>query len=243
MKIPKEKSEQKRIGNFFTNLDNLITLHQRKCGALKTAKKYFLQNMFPSEGERFPKIRLAGFTDAWEQRKLGDVFKEYSEKNHSELPPLTIVQGKGTVLREESDRNLQYDKANLTGYKLVRKNDFIVHLRSFEGGLERANTDGIVSPAYHVLHGGNTDTRFYYPFFRSTRFIDSLLKPHVYGVRDGKSIDIEGMKTILIPVPSYEEQRSIGGFVESLDNLITLHQRKCDALKNAKKFFLQNMFV
>ena len=189
-----------------------------------------------------PKLRIEGFTDAWEQRKLGDVFKEYSEKNHLELPPLTIIQGKGTILREESDRNLQYDKANLAGYKLVRKNDLIVHLRSFEGGLERANTDGIVSPAYHMFHGDNTDTRFYYPFFRSKRFIDSLLKPHVYGIRDGKSIDIEGMKTIIIPVPSYEEQRRIGDFIESMDNLITLHQRKSDALKNAKKYFLKNMF-
>ena len=189
-----------------------------------------------------PKLRIEGFTDAWEQRKLGDVFKEYSEKNHLELPPLTIIQGKGTILREESDRNLQYDKANLAGYKLVRKNDLIVHLRSFEGGLERANTDGIVSPAYHMFHGDNTDTRFYYPFFRSKHFIDSLLKPHVYGIRDGKSIDIEGMKTIIIPVPSYEEQRRIGDFIESMDNLITLHQRKSDALKNAKKYFLKNMF-
>ena len=71
-----------------------------------------------------PKLRIEGFTDAWEQRKLGDVFKEYSEKNHLELPPLTIIQGKGTILREESDRNLQYDKANLAGYKLVRKKRF-----------------------------------------------------------------------------------------------------------------------
>lgn len=162
---------------------------------------------------------------AWEQRKLGDVFIEYSEKNHEELPTLTIIQGKGTILREESDRNLQYDKASLSGYKMVHKDDFIVHLRSFEGGLEKANCDGIVSPAYHMFHGEDTDTRFYYPFFRSRQFIDVLLKPHVYGIRDGKSIDIDGMKTIMIPVPTYEEQCRIGDFIESLDAAITLHQR------------------
>ena len=163
---------------------------------------------------------------AWEQRKLGEVFEEYSEKNHEELPPLTIIQGGGTILREESDRALQYDKSSLSGYKMVKKNDFIVHLRSFEGGLEKANTDGIISPAYHTFHGENTDSRFYYPFFRSKRFIDTLLKPHVYGIRDGKSIDIEGMKSIMIPVPSYKEQQAIGGYIETLDHLITLHQRK-----------------
>ena len=189
-----------------------------------------------------PNIRFKGFIDDWEQRKLGEVFVEYSEKNHEELPALTIIQGGGTILREESDRALQYDKSSLSNYKMVRKDDFIVHLRSFEGGLEKANTNGIISPAYHTFHGDNTDTRFYYPFFRSRRFIDVLLKPHVYGIRDGKSIDIDGMKSIMIPVPSYNEQKKIGDYIETLDNLITLHQRKCDETKELKKFMLQKMF-
>ena len=154
------------------------------------------------------------------------MFEEYSEKNHEELPPLTIIQGKGTILRDESDRNLIYDKAGLKNYKLVNKDDFILHLRSFEGGLEVANSKGIVSPAYHIFHGENVDTGFYYPFFRSKFFISVLLKPHVYGIRDGKSIDVDGMKTIKIPYPKIEEQQAIGNYFKSLDNLITLHQRK-----------------
>ena len=183
-----------------------------------------------------PNIRFKGFHDEWEQRKLGEVFEEYSEKNHLELSPLTIIQGVGTILREYSNRNLQYDKSSLSGYKMVRRNDFIVHLRSFEGGLEKANSDGIISPAYHTFHGIETDSRFYYPFFRSKYFIDVLLKPHVYGIRDGKSIDIDGMKTIMIPVPSYEEQKKVGGYIDNLDHLITLHQRKYDEMKQLKKF-------
>ena len=235
--------EQKKIGAYLNNLDNLITLHQRKLDTLKKLKKGFLQKMFPKNGESVPEIRFPGFTDAWEQRKFGDVFNEYSEKKHPELPALTIIQGTGTILRDESDRKLQYDKASLVNYKLVNKDDLIVHLRSFEGGLEKANSEGIVSPAYHIFHGENTDTRFYYPFFRSRRFIDVLLKPHVYGIRDGKSIDIEGMKTISIPVPSYEEQEKVGDFIEKLDNLITLHQRKLDTLKKFKQGMLQQMFI
>ena len=234
--------EQCHIGAYFDNIDNLITLHQRKCDETRELKKYMLQKMFPRKGKKIPEIRFSGFTGVWEQRKLGDVFTEYSEKNHSELPPLPIVQGCGTVLREESNRNLQYDKSSLLGYKMVQKDDFIVHLRSFEGGLEKANSDGVISPAYHTFHGEKTDTRFYYSFFRSKYFIDVLLKPHVYGIRDGKSIDIEGMKTIMIPVPSYEEQKRIGEYIESFDHLITLHQRKCNELKDLKKFMLQNMF-
>ena len=240
--IPLNENEQKKIGGHFRNLDHLITLHQRKCDETKKLKKFMLQKMFPKNGEKNPEIRFAGFTDDWEQRKLGKVFKEYSEKNHTELPALTIIQGGGTVLRDKSERALQYDKSNLSTYKMVKKDDFIVHLRSFEGGLEKANSSGIISPAYHTFHGENTDCRFFYPFFRSRQFIDVLLKPHVYGIRDGKSIDIEGMKSILLPLPTYDEQRRIGNYIENLDHLITLHQRKCDKLKLIKKFMLQNMF-
>ncbi len=189
-----------------------------------------------------PKIRFQGFDGDWEEKKLEEIFQEYSEKKHEELPPLMIVQGTGTILREESDRNLLYDKSSLSNYKMVKKNDFIVHLRSFEGGLERANSDGIISPAYHTFHGEHTDSRFYYPFFRSRKFIDVLLKPHVFGIRDGKSIDITSMKTIKMPYPSFEEQTKIGEYVERLDSLITLHQRKSDDLKEVKKYMLQKMF-
>lgn len=212
--------EQKKIGNYFRSLHHLITLHQRKKRRIYTT-----------------------LTIVWEQRKLGEVFKEYSEKNHTELPALTIIQGGGTVKREESDRNLMYDESNLSNYKMVRKDDFIVHLRSFEGGLEKSLLDGIISPAYHTFHSDVADSRFYYPYFRSHEFIKHKLVPHVYGIRDGRSIDIAGMKTIEIPYTSIEEQRKIGDYLESLDHLITLHQRKCKELQNMKKFMLQNMFV
>ena len=197
--------EQVRIGKLFNSLNHLITLHQSK-----------------SFGHILKVI--VSCTLSWEQRKLGEVFVEYSEKNHSELPPLTIIQGGGTIRRDESDRALQYDKGSLSNYKMVNKGDFIVHLRSFEGGLEKANSTGIISPAYHTLSGENTDTTFYYAYFRSKKFIESDLKPHVYGIRDGRSIDIEGMKTINIPYTILEEQRRIGKFIDSLDHLITLHQ-------------------
>jgi len=170
------------------------------------------------------------------------VFKEYSEKNHTELSALTIIQGGGTVKREDSDRNLMYDTSNLSNYKMVRKDDFIVHLRSFEGGLEKSSLDGIISPAYHTFHSDMADSRFYYPYFRSYEFIKHKLVSHVYGIRDGRSIDIDGMKTIEIPYTSIEEQRKIGDYLDCLDHLITLHQRKCEQTKKLKKYMLQKMF-
>ena len=194
------------------------------------------------DNEKKPALRFKGFTDPWEQRKLGEVFEEYSEKNHAELPPLTIIQGGGTIRRDESERALQYDKSSLSNYKMVNKDDFIVHLRSFEGGLEKASSQGIISPAYHTFHGEDVDSRFYYAYFRSKNFINKDLKPHVYGIRDGRSIDIEGMKTIRIPWASYPEQKSIGDFLTHLDTLITLHQRKYERLVNIKKSMLDKMF-
>ena len=108
--------------------------------------------------------------------------------------------------------------------------------------MEKANSQGIISPAYHTFHGENVDSRFYYAYFRSKNFINKDLKPHVYGIRDGRSIDIEGMKTIKIPCTSYAEQKSIGDFLTTLDHLITLHQRKYDKLQVLKKAMLEKMF-
>lgn len=194
------------------------------------------------QNKKTPQVRFKGYNDTWEQHKLGDIFKEYSEKGHPEFPALTIIQGGGTIRRDASNRNLQYAEASLANYKMVKEGDFIVHLRSFEGGLEKATISGIISPAYHTFHGEDTDSRFYYSYFRSPKFIDQDLKPHVYGIRDGRSIDIEGMKTIEIPWTSIKEQQAIGDYVDCLDNLITLHQRKHDKLINVKKAMLEKLF-
>ena len=241
--LPTQMAEQKMVGVFFKQLDSLITLHQRKYDKLCVLKKSMLDKMFPKGGSLYPEIRFAGFTDPWEQRKLGELFEEHSEKDRDDLPALTIIQGGGTVHRDESKRNLQFDRSSLSNYKVVDTGDFIVHLRSFEGGLEKATCYGLVSPAYHIFRGKNVDSDFYYLYFRSKRFIDVDLKPHVYGIRDGRSIDIEGMKTIFIPWTNLAEQRRIGGFFDRLDSLITLHQRKLELLRNIKKSMLDKMFV
>ena len=241
--VPCNIAEQRRIGAFFDRLDSLITLHQRKYDKLCVLKKSMLDKMFPKGGSLYPEIRFAGFTDPWEQRKLGELFEEHSEKDRDDLPALTIIQGGGTVHRDESNRNLQFDRNSLSNYKVVDTGDFIVHLRSFEGGLEKATCCGLVSPAYHIFRGKNVDSDFYYLYFRSKRFIDADLKPHVYGIRDGRSIDIEGMKTIFIPWTNLAEQRQIGAFFDRLDSLITLHQRKLELLRNIKKSMLDKMFV
>lgn len=235
--------EQDLIADYFRSIDNLITLHQSNYEKMVATKKSMLDKLFPQGNAKVPAIRFEGFVDEWEKKPLGELFEEYSEKEHEEFPPLTIIQGAGTILRNESDRKLMYNEANLSGYKLVRRGDFIVHLRSFEGGLEIATTTGIISPAYHTFHGENVNSDFYYAYFRSRKFIDVDLRRHVYGIRDGRSIDINGMKTILIPYTSQEEQKQIAGYLNSLDDLIELYRTRVEKLKNIKAACLQGMFV
>ncbi len=231
--------EQRKIAAILATQDKVIELYERKIEQLQLLKKNCLRKMFPRHGSDTPEVRFRGFTGTWERKRLGELFTEYAEKGHPELPALMTIQGGGTVRRDESDRNLQYDKHSLSNYKVANKGDFIVHLRSFEGGLEIVTTPGLISPAYHVFHGKKIDPRFYYAYFRSVDFIECDLKPHVYGIRDGRSIDIEGMKTIMIPHVSLKEQQAIGNCIESFDRLIALNQRKCDEEKQKKKALMQ----
>ena len=231
--------EQRKIAAILATQDKVIELYERKIEQLQLLKKNCLRKMFPRHGSDTPEVRFRGFTGTWERKRLGDLFTEYAEKGRPELPALVTIQGGGTVLRDESDRKLQYDKHSLSNYKVANKGDFIVHLRSFEGGLEIVTTPGLISPAYHVFHGKKIDPRFYYAYFRSVDFIECDLKPHVYGIRDGRSIDIEGMKTIMIPHVSRKEQQAIGNCIESFDRLIALNQRKCDEEKQKKKALMQ----
>lgn len=232
-------AEQCKIAKILATQDRVIELLNRKIEQLKLLKKFYLRKMFPQHAKTVPEVRFPGFTGAWERKRLDDVFSEHTEKGHPELPALTIVQGGGTIKRDESERKLHYDKNYLSNYKVVDKGDFIVHLRSFEGGLEVATTRGLISPAYNVFRGKAIDPRFYYAYFRSPEFIHGDLTPHVYGIRDGRSIDIDGLKSIRIPYAPLAEQKAVGNFIATVDNQIALHQRKHDEEVRKKKALMQ----
>ena len=241
--IKPETKEQEKIWSLFEQLDSHISKNQQKLEKLKNMKHSFLQKFFPKDWSALPELRFKGFEGAWEERKLGEIFEEYSEKNHMEFPVLTIMQWIGTMLRSEVGRNLQYNKNNVSNYKLVNKDDFIVHLRSFEWGLEKSNHTWIVSPAYHILHWENINSVFYYVYFRSFNFINQKLISHVYWIRDWKSIDIPWMKTIKIPYTSFKEQEKIGNFIQKIELQITKQQEKLEKLQNLKQSLLEKMFI
>lgn len=231
--------EQRRIAEILTEQETLVKLQMMETESLEQLSEAYVAKMFPENGNNLPELRFKEYTQPWEQHKFGDIFEEHSEKGHAELPVLTIVQGGGTVRRDESERKLHYDKSSLANYKMVKEGDFVVHLRSFEGGLEKATMSGIVSPAYHVFRGDGIDPSFFYLYFRSSKFIKKELKPHVYGIRDGRSIDVEGMKTIYIPWASRQEQQTIGEYFEVLGKLIAIHQHKATLLKDKMSALMQ----
>ena len=242
---PSER-EQEMIGAFFLQLDHLITLHQRKYDKLCTVKKSMLDKMFPKPGELVPEIRFEGFTDPWEQREPEDIFDIVDERGFPGLPVLSATQDQGMISRDDSGRFIGHNKANEAGYKRVKQGDFVVHLRSFQGGFAHSPMEGITSPAYTIFAVQNPEKhydRFWKHWFMSPRFID-MLTAVTYGIRDGKSINVdEFMKTLIMYFPSAEEQYMIGNTIDNIDHLITLHQRKLELLKNIKKSLLDKMFV
>lgn len=178
----------------------------------------------------------------WEKKKIEDIFKETYEKNQPNSDVLTIIQGRGTVLREDSGREIIYDKNSLSNYKHVQKNDFIIHLRSFEGGLEIANQDGIVSPAYITLHPKiKIEPGYLYALFHSNQFINQTMAPAVEGARDGRSVKYEVLKKQSIAFPPLPEQRKIAEILTAQDRVITLKEKLVAEKRKQKKFLMNQL--
>ena len=220
--------EQQAIGSFFSRLDDLITLHQRKYDKLVVFKKSMLEKMFPKDGESVPEIRFAGFTDPWEQRKASEVFQIVDDRGHPTLPVLSATQNQGMIYRDDSGRYIGHDESNEIGYKRVLPGDFVVHLRSFQGGFAHSQYEGITSPAYTVFRAKEPTShsdRFWKHWFMSEHFIAGL-STVTYGIRDGRSISVDEFMNTFLAFPAVEEQAAISRLFDYLDDLITLHQRK-----------------
>ncbi|GFI59274.1 hypothetical protein IMSAG044_00156 [Lactobacillaceae bacterium] len=192
-----------------------------------------------------PEVRFKGFTDDWEQRKGKSIFYSKSNKDFPELIVLSATQDKGMIPRSSTGIDIKYEKKNLRGYKKVESGDFIVHLRSFQGGFAYSNLTGIVSPAYTVFTFKQPEmfnNYFWKEKFTSYNFIQ-LLKKVTYGVRDGRSISYSDFLTLNEKFPVKVEQTKIADLFKIIDNLITLQQRKLKQLKRLKTAMLQQLFV
>lgn len=261
--IPNNK-EQVQIGAYFTNLDNLITLHQRKCDEVKELKKYMLQKMFPQKDKKIPEIRFAGFTDDWEQRKLGEILTSL-QSNTLSRAELSIDQGiaknihYGDILvkfGEVLDVRTEWlpmitDEDTVAKYRasFLQNGDVIVadtaedetvgKCSEVEGMSGETVVAGLHTIPYRPLFHFASGYLGYY--MNSTAYHQQLL-PLMQGIKV-TSISKSAMQNTSITYPkSEDEQAKIGLYFCNLDHLITLYQYKCDELKEVKKFMLQNMF-
>ena len=197
-----------------------------------------------TEQAKLPEIRFAGFTDPWEQRKASEVFQIVDDRGHPTLPVLSATQNQGMIYRDDSGRYIGHDESNEIGYKRVLPGDFVVHLRSFQGGFAHSQYEGITSPAYTVFRAKEPTShsdRFWKHWFMSEHFIAGL-STVTYGIRDGRSISVDEFMNTFLAFPAVEEQAAISRLFDYLDDLITLHQRKYDKLVVFKKSMLEKMF-
>ena len=226
------KEEQQRIGHFLRGIDNLITLHQRKFEKLTNVKKSMLEKMFPQNGSSYPEIRFKGFTDPWEQREVGDLLIERSQQApmSDEYPLMAFIANEGVAPKgERYDRSaLVTDTVNKL-YKKTEKGDFIYSSNNLETGSIGLNKYGkaCISPVYSIFEPtGIADSDFLGRRLVRKDFINAMVKWRqgvIYGqwrIHESDFLKIE------ISVPSVEEQRKIGAYLDQLDNLITLHQRQ-----------------
>lgn len=238
-------SEQSAIGSLFRNLDDLIASYKDNLANYQSLKASMLSKMFPKAGQTVPEIRLDGFEGEWEIKRADEIFKSVSEKNKALLPVLSASQIDGMVLRDEIGIDIKYDEATLNNYKVVKPGQFVIHLRSFQGGFALSKLEGITSPAYTIIDFIDTENNlpdFWNSVLTSRGFIKRL-ETVTYGIRDGKSISFKDFSSLKFAYPVIEEQQAIGAYFSNLDNLITAHQEKITQLETLKKKLLQDMFI
>ena len=240
--------EQVKIGRYFDNLDNLITLHQRKYNKLLNVKKSMLEKMFPKNGSNIPEIRFKGFTDPWEQRKFEDVTFLSGEKNKNDLPfeSYSVTNENGFVPQNEQFENGgTMATADKRMYYIVSKNSFAYNparINVGSIGYYDGSENVIVSSLYEVFKTSeDIDDRYLWHWFKSNNFKKLIEQYQEGGVRLYFYYDKLCMCSL--PTPSIQEQVKIGRYFDNLDNLITLHQRELEKLQNIKKSMLEKMFV
>lgn len=244
--IPKEMSEQKKLGSFFKDLDTLITLHQRKLEALKKLKRTLLQKMFPKKGHLKPELRFFGFTNDWEQRKLKDFTLSYSggtptvsNKNYYN-GTIPFIRS-GEISGERTELFISEEGLNKSSAKRVHKGQILYALYGATSGeVSLSKIDGAINQAILAISTKEGYSNAFLSFWLRKEK-DRITATFLQGGQGNLSGEI--VKNLIVPVPSQLEQTKIGNFFNQLDGIITLHQRKLETYKKLKKGLLQKMFI
>ena len=244
--LPKSLEEQKRISVYMNALNRLITLHQRKCDETKELKKYMLQKMFPKDGEKNPEIRFEGFTDDWEQRKFSDLYVKVSEKNDLSFGADKIISVANMYFKQDiKESGGDYMKT----YNVMRLGDI-----AFEGNksknyahgrfVENTIGDGIVSHVFDVFRPiVDYDLSYWKYFINNEGIMGRIMARCTKSSTMMTNLVANDFLKEFVLVPALAEQKEIGEYFRNLDNLITLHQRKCCELKKLKQYMANHMFV
>ena len=244
--LPKDKLEQQQIGTYFANLDHLITLHQRKYDSLVNVKKAMLEKMFPKNGETVPEIRFKGFTDAWEQRKLGEITESYSGgtptvgNNAYYDGDIPFIRS-GEISGDYTELFITSEGLNSSSAKMVKEGDILYALYGATSGeVSISKLKGAINQAILAIQPHqNYDNQFLMQWLKKSK--KYIIDTYLQGGQGNLSGNI--VKNLPVDLPTYDEQHQIGAYFKHLDNLITLHQRKLEKLKNIKKSCLEKMFV
>ena len=235
---------QREIADLFSSLDRKLAAEQKKLAALKMAKHALLVKIFPREGETVPEIRFEGFSHPWEQRKLGDCFEERNENMpNGELISVTINEGIKKFSELGRHDNSNEDKSK---YKKVCVGDIAYNsMRMWQGASGCSPYEGIVSPAYTVLKPKDgTDSKCVSYLFKRQDMVHTFQLNSQGITSDNWNLKFPALSQIEIKLPpEIDEQKKIAAYFTDLDRLITLHQRKCDKLRQAKSALLNQMFV
>ena len=239
------KEEQDKISSVLNDFDNLITLHQRKLENLKLKKKALLQKLFPKNGEQFPELRFPGFTDAWEQRKLGEIVKSYSggtptasnkEFYGGDIPFIRSAE----INSDVTELYITQKGLDNSSAKIVEKGTILYAMygaTSGEVGISKIK--GAINQAILAMIPSDYNSRIIAQYLQKNK--ESIIGKYLQGGQGNLSANI--ILELPIQLPRVEESEKIANFLESFDNLITLHQRKLEHLQLQKKALLQQMFV
>ena len=238
--------EQKKIADCLFSLDSYIDATKRKFELLKNHKKGLMQKLFPAKGKTLPELRFPEFQNdgEWNYEHGYVLYESIVNKKHkSDLPILAITQENGAIPRDEINYRIVVDDKSIEGYKVVEVGDFIISLRSFQGGIEYSSYKGLCSPAYIVLRKRHCKIcdDFYRHYFKSFQYIQELNR-NLEGIRDGKMVSYKQFADIKLPYPSYEEQCKIAKALSSIDDVIQTHIEKISALELHKNGLMQQLF-
>ena len=231
---PKTDQEKNKIYEYIKTWDRAIELKEKLLEQKKLQKKGLIERLLTG------KVRLPGFTDEWQYVKAGEIFGNSANKKHAGIGEvLSSMQDRGIVPRSQVDIDIKYDADSVTSYKKVEAGDFVISLRSFQGGIEYSEYEGLISPAYTVLKNKtDIDTGFYKELFKSANFIRRL-NSVIYGIRDGKQIGYDDFSTLKLPYPPKAEQSAIAKVFQAANDQIAVLQNEITQLKTQKKGLMQ----